>query len=74
MTTGAIGAAAAALIFTGLWLVTALPLGPSERIVQLFTTAPPLSGAALEGGVVMAALFGFAVSATGAAIFEMLRR
>lgn len=74
MTAGAMGAAGAALIFTGLWLVTALPLGPSDRIVQLFTTAPPLSTAALKGGVVIASLFGFAVGATGAAVYELLRR
>ncbi len=71
---GTIGAASVALVFTGLWLVTALPLGPSDRIVQIFTAAPPLSIEALKGGAMIAALFGFAIGATGEAIYELLRR
>jgi hypothetical protein len=71
---GTIGAACAALVFTGLWLVTALPLGPSDRIVQLLTAAPPLSTEALKGGALIAALFGFAVGATGESLYELLRR
>ena len=70
---GLAGGFAGAIIFAGLWMTTALPLGPSDRVVELFTNAPPLSIEALRGGVFVATLFGFFIGAVSGAIYEVLR-
>ncbi len=55
-------------------MTTELPLGPSDRVIELFTSAPPVSIEALKGGAIVAALFGFFVGATSAAVYEFFRR
>ena len=70
---GFAGAVAGAIVFAGLWMATALPLGPSDRVIELFTSAPPLSIEALRGGSFIAALFGFFIGAVSGAIYELLR-
>lgn len=60
------------IMFAGLWMTTALPLGPSDRIVELFTSAPAASPEALRGGLLFAALLGFFVGAVSGAVYELL--
>lgn len=69
---GFAGSVAGAIIFAGLWMTTELPIGPSDRVIELFTSAPPVSIEALKGGAVVAALFGFLVGAISGAIYEVL--
>lgn len=69
---GLAGAVAGAIVFAGLWMTTALPLGPSDRVIELFTNAPPVSVEALRGGAVVAALLGFLVGAVSGAVYELL--
>lgn len=70
---GISGAITAALIFAGLWMAAQLPMGPSDLIVQLFTTHGPQSTAGLEEGVLTAALVGFFAGAIVEIIYEALR-
>lgn len=69
---GLSGAIAAALVFVGLWTAAQLPMGPSDMIVELFTTQGP-SAAGLEEGVLYAALIGFFVGAIADLAYEGLR-
>lgn len=69
---GISGAIGGAIVFAGLWMTTALPLGPSDRVIGLFTNAPPISLEALRGGAVVAALVGFVVGSVCGAIYELL--
>lgn len=69
---GLAGALAGVIVFAGIWMTTTLPLGPSDRVVELFTSAPAVSVEALRGGAVIAALFGFFVGAISGAAYEML--
>lgn len=69
---GLAGAIVGTIVFAGLWMTTTLPLGPSDRIIELFTSAPPVSVEALRGGAVVAALFGFLFGSISGAIYEAL--
>lgn len=60
---GLSGAVAAALLFAGLWMLAQLPIGPSDLVVELFTSYAPASLRALEEGILHAALVGFACGA-----------
>lgn len=70
---GVCGGITAALIYIGLWTATQLPIGPSDLIVELFTTRDPASGEGLREGIVYAALVGFLIAAIGYLAFEALR-
>ena len=70
---GLSGAIAAALIFVGLWVAAQLPMGPSDMIVDLFTTRGPLSLSGLEEGVLYAALIGFFAGSIADFAYEALR-
>lgn len=72
MASGISGAIGGAIVFAGLWMTTALPLGPSDRVIGLFTSASPISVEALRGGAVVAALVGFFVGSICGAIYELL--
>jgi hypothetical protein len=72
MASGISGAIGGAIVFAGLWMTTALPLGPSDRVIGLFTSASPISVEALRGGAVVAALAGFFVGSICGAIYELL--
>lgn len=67
------GGITAALIYTGLWTATQLPIGPSDLIIELFTTRDPASGAGLREGILYAALVGAFIAAIGYLAFEALR-
>lgn len=67
------GAIAAALIFVGLWTAAQLPMGPSDMIVDLFTTRGPGSMAGLKEGALFAALIGFFTGAISDLVYETLR-
>lgn len=67
------GGIAAALIFIGLWTAAQLPVGPSDLIVELFTTRGPTSTAGLKEGVLFAALIGFFAGAFVDLAYEALR-
>lgn len=69
---GLTGAIAAALIFVGLWTAAQLPTGPSDMIVELFTTRGP-STAGLQEGILYAALIGFFAGAIVDLAYEALR-
>ncbi|HLO19927.1 MAG TPA: hypothetical protein VK192_05485 [Sphingomicrobium sp.] len=70
---GLSGAIASALIFVGLWIAAQFPMGPSEMIVELFTTRGPNSTAGLQEGVLYAALIGFFAGAIGDLAYEALQ-
>lgn len=70
---GLSGAIGGAVIFAGLWMTTALPLGPSDRVISLFTSAPPVSFEALHGGAIVAALVGFFAGSLCGAVYELLQ-
>jgi hypothetical protein len=70
---GFCGAITAALIYTGLWAATQLPIGPSDLIVELFTTREPASTAGLREGVLYAALIGSFIAVIGYLAVEGLR-
>jgi hypothetical protein len=70
---GLSGAIAAALVFVGLWTAAQLPMGPSDMIVDLFTTSGTASMAGLEEGVLYAALIGFFAGSIADLVFEALR-
>ncbi|HYX47758.1 MAG TPA: hypothetical protein VE820_13195 [Sphingomicrobium sp.] len=69
---GLSGAISAALIFIGLWTAAQLPIGPSDMIVELFTTADSESIAALFEGLLYAALIGFFAGAVLEVVYETL--
>ena len=69
---GISGAIAAALIFVGLWMAAQLPMGPSDMIVDLFTTRGTASMAGLEEGVLYAALIGFFAGSIADFVYEAL--
>jgi hypothetical protein len=56
---GLSGAVAAALLYTFVWSLAQLPMGPPDLMLDLFTTAGPTSLEALKEGVLYAALIGF---------------
>lgn len=64
------GAVSAALLFTGLWSLAQLPMGPSDLIVGLLTTSGPASLEALKEGVLYAALIGFFGGAFAALAYQ----
>jgi hypothetical protein len=64
---GLSGALASALLFTFIWALAQLPMGPSDLAVELFTSSGPASLEALKEGVLYAALIGF-VGGTFAAL------
>ncbi|WP_309660908.1 hypothetical protein [Sphingomonas sp.] len=70
---GLAGGIAAALVFVGLWAAAQLPIGPSDLIVNLFTTRGPASTDGLQEGVLYAALLGFFCGATVDLVYEGLR-
>ena len=70
MRAGLSGAIAMSVLFTGAWTAALLPPSPTERFVELFTSAAPGSAGALEEGILMAALIGF----FGAAIVVLAYR
>lgn len=70
---GLSGAIAAGLIFVGLWMAAQLPMGPSDMIVDLFTTRGTASTAGLEEGVLYAALIGFFAASIADLAYEALR-
>jgi hypothetical protein len=63
---GLSGAVAASLLFTFLWSLAQLPMGPSDLIVELFTTSGPTSLEALKEGVLYAGVIGFVAGAFAA--------
>lgn len=69
---GLSGAIAAALIFVGLWTAAQLPMGPSDMIVDLFTTRETASMAGLEHGLLYAALIGFFAGSIADLAYEAL--
>lgn len=72
---GLTGAVAAALLFTCLWSLAQLPMGPSDLIVELFTVSGSTGLEALKEGVLYAALIGFfggAFAALAYRAFEFL--
>ena len=70
---GISGAIAAALIFVGLWMAAQLPMGPSDMIVDLFTSRDAASTAGLEEGVLYAAIIGFFAGSIADLTYEALR-
>ena len=69
---GLSGAVAAAMLFTCLWSLAQLPMGPSDLLVGLLTTAGPTSLEALKEGVLYAALIGFFGGAFAALAYQEL--
>jgi hypothetical protein len=67
---GLSGAVAAAALFTFLWSLAQLPMGPSDMMVDLFTTAGPTSVEALKEGVLYSALIGFFAGAFAALAYR----
>jgi hypothetical protein len=67
---GLSGAVAAALLFTGLWSLAQLPMGPSDLIVDLFTVSGSTGLEALKEGVLYAALIGFFAGAFAALAYR----
>lgn len=70
---GLSGGIAAALIFIGLWSAAQLPMGPSDLIVELFTTRQPSSVESLWEGVLVVALIGFFSGVVVDLVYETLR-
>jgi hypothetical protein len=70
---GLSGAIAATVIFVGLWTAAQLPMGPSDMIVDLFTTRGTTSIAGLEEGMLYAALIGFFAGSIADFAYEALR-
>lgn len=66
------GAIVLALLFTGSWFGTQLPYGPTDLMVELFTSSPPSSTDALAEGVLWAALFGFISGGLLAVVYNAL--
>jgi hypothetical protein len=70
---GLSGGIAAGLIYAGLWAAAQLPIGPSDVLVELFTTRGPASMQGLWEGILYAALIGFFAGAITDLVFEALR-
>ena len=68
------GAVGLPLIFAACWAgAFIVPAGPTHALVDLFTSAPPRSAAALTDGVLWSALFGGFTAALLAAVYQMFR-
>ena len=70
---GLSGAIGLVLIFAGLWSAAQLPMGPSDLIVGLVTTAGPSTTKALWEGALYAAVLGFFAGAIIGMVYEALR-
>ena len=70
---GLSGGISAGLIYAGLWAAAQLPIGPSDVIVDLFTTRGTASMEGLWEGSLYAALIGFLAGAIVDAVYETLR-
>lgn len=66
------GAIVFALLFIGSWFGTQLPYGPTDLVVELFTSSPPSSTDALAEGVLWATLFGFMAGGLLAVVYNTL--
>lgn len=69
---GLSGAIGLALVFAGLWSAAQLPMGPSDLIVSLVTTAGPNTTKALWEGLFYAAVLGFFAGAILGTVYETL--